>query len=122
MNRYNGEQWELLDPWVEIAPIIGADFYHYKSKFWLHAYANYILPMHKYIEGDKDFSYLNRNNWGKGGLIIDNEPEQWNDYSAGISVGWKLNKHLGVFAEGEYAKMWDSEIYQTTFGINYTFK
>ena len=122
MNRYNGEQWELLDPWVEIAPIVGFDYYHYKNNFWLHAYGNYILPMHRYIKGDEEFSYLNRNNWGEGGLILDNEPEQWNDYSAGINFGWKVNKNLGVFVEGEYSKMWDSELFQSTFGINYTFK
>ena len=122
MNRYNGEQWALLDPWVEIAPIVGFDFYHYKNNFWLHAYGNYILPMHRYIKGDEKFSYLNRNNWGKGGLILDNELEQWNDYSAGINFGWKVGKHLGVFVEGEYSKMWDSELFQSTVGINYTFK
>lgn len=122
MNRYNGEQWALLDPWVEIAPIVGFDFYHYKNNFWLHAYGNYILPMHRYIKGDEKFSYLNRNNWGKGGLILDNELEQWNDYSAGINFGWKVGKNLGIFVEGEYSKMWDSELFQSTVGINYTFK
>ena len=122
MNRYNGEQWELLDPWVEIAPIVGFDFYHYKNDFWLHAYGNYILPMHRYIKGDEDFSYLNRNNYGAGGLKPESEPEQWDDYSAGVSFGWKLNKNLGVFAQGEYTKMWDSELFQTSFGLNYTFR
>jgi hypothetical protein len=122
MNRFNGEAWDLLDPWMEIAPIVGVDFYHYKRDFWLHAYANYILPYHKYIAGEEEFSYLNRNNWGKGGLILDNDLEQWDDYSAGISLGTKLGKNLGVFVEGEYTKMWDSKLYQTTFGLNYTFK
>ena len=37
----------------------------------------------KYIAGEEEFSYLNRNNWGKGGLILDNELEQWSDYSFG---------------------------------------
>ena len=122
MNRFNGEAWDLLDPWMEIAPIVGIDFYHYKRDFWLHAYANYILPYHKYIAGEEEFSYLNRNNWGKGGLIQDSELEQWNDYSAGISFGYKFGKNLGIFAEGEFSKMWDSRLYQTSFGINYTFK
>ena len=122
MNRFNGEAWDLLDPWMEVAPIIGVDFYHYKRDFWLHAYANYILPYHKYIAGEEEFSYLNRNNWGKGGLIQDSELEQWNDYSAGISFGYKFGKNLGIFAEGEFSKMWDSRLYQTSFGINYTFK
>ena len=122
MNRFNGEAWDLLDPWMEIAPIVGVDFYHYKRDFWLHAYANYILPYHSYIAGEKEFSYLNRNNWGKGGLILDNDLEQWDDYSAGLSFGTKLGKNLGIFVEGEYSKMWDSELYQTTFGLNYTFR
>ena len=122
MNRFNGEAWDLLDPWMEIAPIVGVDFYHYKRDFWLHAYTNYILPYHSYVAGEKEFSYLNRNNWGKGGLILDNELEQWSDYSAGLSFGTKIGKNLGIFIEGEYSKMWDSKLYQTTFGLNYTFK
>ena len=122
MNRYNQERWNGLAEFGEIAPIVGADYYHNKGKFWLHAYANYILPYHQYIQGNKRISYLNRNNWGKGGLPRDAKPEQWEDYSAGLSVGWKLNKSLGVFAEGEYSKMWDSELFQTTFGVNFTFK
>ena len=122
MNRFNGEAWGELDSWVEVAPIIGLDFYHYKRDFWLHAYANYILPYHRYIKGDERASYLNRNNWGKGGLIEDNELEQWDDYSFGASLGTKLGKNIGIFVEGEYSKMWDSKFYQTTFGFNYTFK
>lgn len=122
MNRYNGEQWDLLDAFGEIAPIVGVDFYHYKSSFWLHAYANYILPYHKYIKGDEAVSYLNRNNWGKGGLVQDSELQQWEDYNAGINLGWKINKNLGIFIEGEYAKMWDSELFNTSIGLNYTLK
>jgi outer membrane protease len=53
---------------------------------------------------------------------MDAEPEQWKDYSAGINLGWKINKRLGVFIEGEYSKMWDSELYNTSFGLNYTLK
>ena len=122
MNRFNGEAWDLLDPWMEIAPIVGVDFYHYKRNFWLHAYANYILPAHQYIAGEKEFSYLNRNNWGKGGLRQDAKLEQWHDYSFGASLGTKLGKSFGIFIEGEYSQMWDSKLYQTTFGLNYTFK
>ncbi len=122
MNEFNGLAWDQLDPWIEIAPIVGFDFYHYKRDFWLHAYANYILPAHKYIAGEEEFSYLNRNNWGKGGLRQDSELEQWADYSFGASLGTKVGKNLGIFVQGEYSKMWDSKLYQTTFGINYSFK
>ena len=122
MNEFNGRAWDLLDPWMEVAPIIGFDFYHYKSDFWFHAYGNYILPFHQYVAGEEEFSYLNRNNWGKGGLRQDSDLEQWTDYSFGISLGYKVGKNFGIFAEGEYSKMWDSNLYQTTFGINYTFR
>ena len=122
INRYNGEAWDALDPFVEVAPIVGFDFYHYKNNFWLHSFGNIILPQHKYIKGDGDFTYLNRGNWGPGGLIEGAEPEQWSDFSMGVAFGWKVGKNLGVFAEGEYSKMWESRLFQTTFGINYTFK
>jgi hypothetical protein len=122
MNLYNREQWDLLDAFGEVAPVVGFDFYHYRSNFWLHAYGNYILPYHKYITGDENVSYLNRNNWGKGGLKKDSELEQWDDYQAGLIFGWKLSKTIGIFAEGEYTKFWDSEIYNSSVGVNFTFR
>ena len=122
MNRFNGEAWDLLDPWLDLAPIVGVDFYHYKRDFWLHAYANYILPYHRYIRGEEDFSYMHRNSWGLGGHNNNLKGEQWHDYSFGVNLGTKIGKNLGIFIEGEYSKMWDSKLYQTTFGLNYTFK
>jgi len=122
MNRYNNEIWSQLSRFGEIAPVIGFDFYHYESKFWLHAYANWILPYHHYVMGDEDFSYLHRDNWGKGGHNNLLEGKQWSDYNFGANLGWKVGKNLGIFVEGEYSKMWDSQLYQTTFGLNYTFR
>jgi len=122
MNRWNKEQWSFIDAFGEIAPVVGFDFYHYRKDFWLHAYGNYILPFHKYIQGDQNVSYLNRNNWGKGGLKKDSQLEQWDDYQAGVIFGWKLSKTIGIFAEGEYTKFWDSEIYNSSVGINFTFR
>jgi hypothetical protein len=118
MNRFNREQWDLLDDFAEIAPIVGADFYSYNEKMWIHAYANYILPYHKYFKGDESFSYLNRNNWGLGGLVQDSELEQWEDYQLGLIMGWKLTSKLGIFIEGEYTKFWDTEIFNSTLGLN----
>ena len=100
------------------APIVGADFYHQTKKFWIHSYVNWILPYHKYIKGSDEFSYLNRDNWGLGGLIQDSKHKQWSDVQAGTIMGWKINKKLGVFIEAEYTQFWDSEIYQTSFGLN----
>ena len=122
INRYNNEQWDLLDPFGVVSPVVGFDFYHFKSNFWLHAYGSYLLPYHKYVEGDEDFSYLNRNNWGLGGLRQDSELEQWEDFQAGINFGWKLNRSIGVFFEGEYTKFWDSRIYNGSVGLNITLR
>ena len=122
INRYNNEIWDDIDPFGVVSPILGADFYHYKNNFWFHGYANYLPGYHKYVKGDTDFSYLNRNNWGKGGLVQDAEGEQWEDYQFGGNFGWKIGKNLGVFAEGEYNKMWDTKFFNSTFGINYTFR
>jgi hypothetical protein len=118
MNRFNKERWAELDPFAEIAPIVGFDFYHYKRNFWLHAYGNWILPHHKYVAGNEDFSYLHRNSWGKGGHNDMLGGEQWDDYQVGVMFGWKVGRKFGIFIEGEYTQFWDSKIYATNFGIN----
>ena len=109
----------MLEPFMEIAPIVGFDFYHYRPKFWLHAYGNYILPRHTYIKGNVDFSYLHRNSWGKGGHNDLLKGEQWDDFHAGFIMGWKLTKAIGLFVEGEYIKFWDSEILNSSIGLNF---
>ena len=122
LNRFNQEAWSELDAFAEIAPIVGFDFYHYKPKFWLHAYGNWILPYHKYVQGNEDFSYLHRNSWGKGGHNDLLDGEQWSDYQAGLVFGVKISKSIGLFIEGEYTKFWDSEMFNSNIGINYTFR
>ncbi len=122
MNRYNNEIWADIDAFGVVSPVIGFDWYHYKNNFWIHMYGSYLPPYHKYVQGDEDFSYLNRNNWGLGGLVEDAEGEQWEDYQAGMVFGWKLSKSIGVFFEGEYTKFWDSEIYNSSVGLNITLK
>jgi len=77
------------------------------------------LPYHNYIKGNEDFSYLHRNSWGKGGHNNLLDGEQWNDYQGGLIFGLKLGKNLGLFFEGEYVKFWDSEILNSSIGINY---
>ena len=122
LNRFNQEAWADLDAFGEIAPIVGFDFYHYKGNFWTHAYGSWILPYHKYIQGNEDFSYLHRNSWGKGGHNNMLDGEQWSDYQAGLVFGVKVSKSIGLFIEGEYTKFWDTEMFNSNFGINYTFR
>ena len=69
-----------------------------------------------------EITYQGSINWGKGGLRQDSEPLQWEDYQFGANIGWKIGKSLGIFAEGEYTKFWDTKIFNTSFGINYTFR
>tara|TARA_B110000908_G_scaffold164975_1_gene213753 strand:+ start:980 stop:2173 length:1194 start_codon:yes stop_codon:yes gene_type:complete len=121
MNEYNDEIYSQLPLFMEIAPIVGFDFYHYQNDFWLHFYANSILPFHTYVMGETDFTYGNRNNWGKGGLIDDHKFEQWTDYQVGLMFGTKIGKNLGLYIEGEYTQMWGREIFNSSFGLNYTF-
>jgi|TARA_R110000803_G_C11968929_1_gene319518 hypothetical protein len=122
MNQYNQSIYSLLPLFGEIAPVVGFDFYHYKDDFWLHAYGNVVLPLHTYIMGEHDFTYGNRNNWGIGGLEEGSKFEQWTDVQFGLMFGAKLSKTLGIFVEGEYSQLWDRELFQTTFGFNYTFR
>lgn len=125
MNRYNEEIWSELDNFGLISPVIGFDWYHYKNNFWLHAYGSYLLPYHKYVKGDEQYSYLHRNGWsmeGHDSMHAMSSGEQWNDYQAGIVFGWKLSRSIGVFAEAEYTKFWDSKIYNGSVGLNITLK
>ncbi len=126
MNRYNRDFWQTVEPYHVVSPIVGFDFYHYKSNFWIHAYASVLLPYHKYIFDDREWDELNygyRNGWKYDPVTGDeNEFEQWTDYQGGLNMGWKISKTLGVFVEGEYTKMWDTEFFNSTFGINYTFR
>jgi hypothetical protein len=125
MNRYNNEIWDTIDSFGVVSPVVGFDWYHYKNNFWMHVYGSYLPPFHKYVKGDVDFSYLHRNGWSAEGhdeMHAEGDGEQWEDYQAGLVFGWKLSKSIGVFFEGEYTKFWDSEIYNSSVGLNITLK
>ena len=48
--------------------------------------------------------------------------KNWIDYQAGLVFGWKINRSLGIFFEGEYTKFWDSKIYNSSVGLNITLR
>jgi len=93
-----------LDQIIQHSVVIGFDYYHYTKSFWSHTWAN-LMPYH-YDDGG-DFSYHAYNDG------------QWLDYSGGIILGYKVNKHLGTFVEGKYNKYWNREWYDFKFGVNY---
>ena len=121
INEFNNDRWDELDAFGLISPIVGADYYHYKPKFWFHGYANCLLPMHRYIQGDVDYSYLHRNHWMTDGLHDIGE-DQWVDYQFGTNLGWKISRSFAIFLEGEYTKYWDTQFFMGTAGFNYTFR
>ena len=93
-----------LDDKLQHSLVVGLDYYYYNKSIWVHTWAN-LMPYHY---NDKDeFSYHN---------YIDG---QWLDYSGGLIFGQKINKRLGVFAEGKYNKYWNREWYDFKMGINY---
>jgi len=48
--------------------------------------------------------------------------KNWTDYQAGLVIGLKIKKWFGLFAEGEYSKLWDKKIYNAKVGFNVNFR
>jgi hypothetical protein len=115
VNDYNREVFEGIDNMAYLSMIAGYDFYHYTDNFWIHNYLS-VMPFHKQVKGDEDFGYSTF-------YAIENEDKQhWLDYQAGLVVGLKIKRWFGVFAEGEYSKLWDKDIYNAKVGFNINFR
>ena len=95
---------ELPNQWQH-SLVLGFDFYHYTKIFWLHTWGN-VMPYHYNDGGEYSFHMFN-------------DDQQWYDYSGGMILGLKINKHLGTFVEGKYNKYWNREWYDFKLGINY---
>ena len=89
---------------LEYSMVLGFDYYHYTKDFWLHSWGN-VMPYH--VDTDQPYSYHKY----QGG--------QWLDYNGGLIFGYKLDKSLGVFAEGKYNKYWNRKWHDFSIGINY---
>ena len=95
---------ELPSQWV-YSVVVGFDFYHYTKDFWIHSWGS-LMPYH--LNTDGEYSYHNFVN-----------STQWVDMGAGLVFGTKLNKSLGVFAEGRYNRYWNREWHDFSVGLNY---
>ena len=95
---------ELPSQWV-YSVVVGFDFYHYTKDFWVHSWGS-IMPYHLNTGGE--YSYHNFVN-----------SSQWMDMGAGLVLGTKLTKSLGVFAEGRYNRYWNREWHDFSVGLNY---
>tara|TARA_R100001510_G_C7641758_1_gene199352 strand:- start:345 stop:1454 length:1110 start_codon:yes stop_codon:yes gene_type:complete len=119
VNDYNKARLSEVGALGSLSAIAGLDYYHYEEDFWFHTWAS-ILPWHMHILGNPMYSYEqfadqleNTNHFIDG---------QWIDYNAGAVVGWKIGANWGLFAEGEYMKYWDREIFNVRLGLNYQFR
>ena len=104
LSDYTLSKRNELDRIWNYSLVLGFDYYYYKKDSWLHSWGN-LIPYH-YDDGN-EYAYHNF----IGG--------QWYDYSGGVIFGKKINKQLGVFAEGKYNKYWNREWYNFKLGINY---
>jgi len=108
----------------ETSLVLGADYYHYGDRWWVHAWGNW-LPYHY---GHDKYSYHNGAEYEEH-LEEGNEPHEfmfiepmwmtWNDYDYGAILGVKLQDNLGVFAEGRYLYYWERPAYDFKVGLNY---
>jgi len=105
LSDYTEQQRNLLKSKFEYSLVVGFDYYHYTKDFWLHSWGN-LMPYH--YDSGGEFSYHNYN-----------DGNQWMDYSGGLILGYKLNKHLGIFTEGKYNKYWNRAWHDFSVGINY---
>ena len=101
---YDEKKRQELGYKLEYSMVLGFDYYHYTKEFWLHSWGN-VMPYH--VDTDQPYSYHKY----QGG--------QWLDYNGGLIFGYKLDKSLGVFAEGKYNKYWNRKWHDFSIGINY---
>lgn len=101
---YTEKKRSELENTIQHSFVLGADYYKYSKKSWLHVWGN-IMPYH--YDAGGEFSY---HKYNEG---------QWLDYSGGVVFGHWVNKNLGVFVEGTYNKYWNREWHGFSVGINY---
>lgn len=104
ISDYADKKRDELDNLLQHSLVAGLDYYHYTDEFWLHAWGN-VMPYH--VNSGDEFMYHN----SVGG--------QWLDFSGGVILGYRFNKHLGLFLEGKYNKYWNREWYNFKCGVNY---
>ena len=116
VNEFNRDGLMAIDDLGTISPVIGLDFYHYSQdgNNWAHIWTS-VMPYHKQIMGDADFSYARFISEG-------DDDAQWTDFTLGAMTGWKITKKLGVFAEVNYLQYWDRQVFTAKAGLNFQFR
>ena len=101
---FNERELDKLGMQKELSAVIGISYYKYTNKLWLHMWAN-CMPLH-YGMDDYSFEY---------GV------EDWDniEWDAGVVLGSRITKHLGMFVEGTHMRYWMKPVYEVKFGFNY---
>jgi len=101
--QFNENEIDKMGWQYELSGVVGIDYYNYSKKSWIHSWAT-IIPISK---GLTPHAYK----YQSGDI----------DYDIGGVVGWKLNRHFGIFGEGRYLKYWGITSYEIKAGLNYVF-
>jgi len=101
---YNERELDKLGMQKEISAVIGISFYKYTPNLWIHAWVN-CMPFH-YGMDEYSFEYG----------VEDYDNIEWD---AGIVLGSRITKHLGMFVEGTHMRYWMKPVYEVKFGFNY---
>jgi hypothetical protein len=101
---FNERELEKLGDVREISTVLGLAYYKYTPQFWLHAWGN-ILPYHFGLD---EYSY----EYGESNLDI-------LEWDSGLILGFRINKHFGIFVEGTHMNYWGKPVYECKFGFNY---
>jgi len=107
---FNEREIEKLGIQKEISTVFGLAYYKYTPTFWLHAWAN-CMPYHVGLD-DYSFDYFDP--------AYNNETvPAWIEWDAGIVLGTRITKNLGLFVEGTHMRYWMKPVYEVKFGFNY---
>ena len=103
VKQYNEEYAKELGYQNELSLSVGADYYKYTPKNWLHMW----VTAYPVTKGMSDYSF----NYD----VVDNNI----DYDLGLVYGWKLTKKFGIFLEGRFLSMYDVQSYESKVGLNW---
>ena len=101
---YNERELDKLGMQKEISAVIGLAYYKYTEKLWLHAWVN-CMPAHYGLD-EYSFEYGQE----------DYDKVEWD---AGVILGSRITKHLGMFIEGTHMRYWRKPVYEVKIGFNY---
>ena len=112
IDDFNDSELEKLGLQKELSVTLGAAYYKWTPKWWLHGWMN-ILPYHVGLD-DYSFDYT-LPQWEEDPIpaVI--------EWDTGLVLGVRLTKSLGLFVEGSHQRYWMKPVQEIKIGINYLF-